>query len=471
VARDEGPAYHAFHALLRKPYWQRVWTQQEMAFAMRRRELYVCCGETGFFCFLLNSACCFYTVLERHLAGDDAWKAMGGKVDAFDRRLRTDIWNRMLQTCNPSTSTSMKSVISIGGLTATDPRDHIYGLLPVADDADALAIELNYGKDTTEVFVDFAMAYLKVGDLDLMACSQLPKPLPGLPSWVPDWTGSIASRPRIGFAPSTRQKACGETKAKVSFLSHTVDGDASGIARQPILCLDGIRLGELKHVGTWWNDSRLVDPRDIFLAVRVLHDLLTVMSHYQNRHVTWREKPSIAFGVPLEGSFQLVPPGQDLADEDLERVTLPRPTDDEELKLLQISFFALGELRERLCQMEHLQGTVQPAMDSSKNHGFLDDPELQELAKRALAYGSRAVQFSMVKMSRFFCTAGGHVGMGPYYLEEGDILCIMYGAQVPYLLRPADEGRYTFIGTAYVHDCMNGLPMESGYEGDTFQIV
>ena len=177
------------------------------------------------------------------------------------------------------------------------------------------------------------------------------------------------------------------------------------------------------------------------------------------------------FGVPIEGTFQLRPPGQDPADEGLETVTIPRPTDDENLQLMQVSFFALGELREKLCQMEYQHGTVRAATDGSKRHGFLDDPELTELAERAMAYGSQAVQRSMVKMTRFFVTAGGHVGMGPYYLEEGDILCIMYGASVPYLLRPVDGGRYTFVGTAYVHDCMHGFAMRSEQEGETFQII
>jgi len=113
VTRDEGPAYHAFHALLRKPYWRRVWTQQEMAFALRRRELYFCCGETGFYAFVLNSTCRFYSVMEKHLTAQDDWEVMGGKVDVFDRQMRTDVWSRMLRTGDPSKPAPMKSVIAI----------------------------------------------------------------------------------------------------------------------------------------------------------------------------------------------------------------------------------------------------------------------------------------------------------------------------------------------------------------------
>ena len=152
-----------------------------MAFSMRREELYFCCGETGFYGFQIFSSCRFYCVMERHLTSTD-WEAIGGKIDAFDQSLRYKIWGRMLRTCDPNKPTLMKTAISIGGLTATDPRDHVYGLLAIADDADVLEIEPDYRKNVRDVFVDLSMAYLKKDDLDFMACLQLPKAISGLPS-------------------------------------------------------------------------------------------------------------------------------------------------------------------------------------------------------------------------------------------------------------------------------------------------
>jgi hypothetical protein len=475
IAQTEGPAYRAFHSLLRKPYWWRVWTQQEMAFALRRRELFFCCGETGFFAFRLHAACLFYSVMEQRLRERDreALRLGGGELDQTDHKARNDVWSRMLLTCDPGRPVLMKSILAVGWLMATDPRDHVYGLLAMADDAEELGIVPDYGKEVTEVFVEFAMAYLKRGDLDLMGYCQVPKSLPGLPSWVPDWTGCITRRPGMEFDPAFRDNAWGDTKARVSFLSGASHRDSAldNTAGPPILCLEGVRLGEIKNVGRRWSDPDPPDTGDIVVAVLVLHELLTVMSHYEERHVSWRECPNTVFAVPIDGTYRLPRPGQDETDESPGASILPERIRVESLQHLQASCFALAELHERLSEMEVEARRTAIATDGSKRHGFLDDPELKELAERAMEYGSKAVNLSMVKRSRVFVTTGGHVGTGTYQLEEGDIVCIIHGAQAPYILRPAEGGMYTFVGTAYVQDCMRGSAMKSGVDGETFQIV
>jgi hypothetical protein len=52
----------------------------------------------------------------------------------------------------------------------------------------------------------------------------------------------------------------------------------------------------------------------------------------------------------------------------------------------------------------------------------------------------------------------GFLGTGPQSLEIGDIVCVLAGGTVPYLIRPVDaEGsRFRFIGEAYVHGIMHG---------------
>jgi len=47
---------------------------------------------------------------------------------------------------------------------------------------------------------------------------------------------------------------------------------------------------------------------------------------------------------------------------------------------------------------------------------------------------------------RSFRTQNGYVGLGPAAMTEGDIVCIILGAQVPYVLRPQGKGRYQLTG-------------------------
>ena len=48
----------------------------------------------------------------------------------------------------------------------------------------------------------------------------------------------------------------------------------------------------------------------------------------------------------------------------------------------------------------------------------------------------------------------------PKNAEVGDVICVFYGGHVPYVIRPCDNGRYTFVGHCYVHGLMDGEAME-----------
>jgi len=61
---------------------------------------------------------------------------------------------------------------------------------------------------------------------------------------------------------------------------------------------------------------------------------------------------------------------------------------------------------------------------------------------------------------RFFRTANGSLGLGPAIMEEGDIVCVLFGGVMSYILRPSEEGRYLFLGDCYVRDVMNGEVVE-----------
>jgi len=72
----------------------------------------------------------------------------------------------------------------------------IYGLFGLASDFEELDIQADYKKSCTEVYIDVARKLIKHGHVDLLAMSQDPKTLTSadgihLPSWVPDWTGTI----------------------------------------------------------------------------------------------------------------------------------------------------------------------------------------------------------------------------------------------------------------------------------------
>jgi hypothetical protein len=69
--------------------------------------------------------------------------------------------------------------------------------------------------------------------------------------------------------------------------------------------------------------------------------------------------------------------------------------------------------------------------------------------------------------SRVFVTLRGFAGLGNHALEEGDIIALILGTCVPYILRPVAFGissarQYQLVGECYVHGMMNGEGMHSG---------
>ena len=71
--------------------------------------------------------------------------------------------------------------------------------------------------------------------------------------------------------------------------------------------------------------------------------------------------------------------------------------------------------------------------------------------------------------NRQFCiTKKGYMGWAPPAAKPGDRICILFGGQVPYVVRP--KGKYhEFLGEAYIHGIMNGEALSmDGIKMETF---
>jgi hypothetical protein len=61
---------------------------------------------------------------------------------------------------------------------------------------------------------------------------------------------------------------------------------------------------------------------------------------------------------------------------------------------------------------------------------------------------------------RFCATSGGRLGQVPRGAAVGDLICVFYSGSVPYVIRPVDNGFFTFVGECYVHGLMDGEAMQ-----------
>jgi hypothetical protein len=78
---------------------------------------------------------------------------------------------------------------------------------------------------------------------------------------------------------------------------------------------------------------------------------------------------------------------------------------------------------------------------------------------------------------RFAITDADHFALVPSKTQVGDIVCVIYGCEVPCILRPkpGDVGRYWLVGECYVHEHMDGqvvVNLEKGLvKEDTFRLI
>lgn len=71
---------------------------------------------------------------------------------------------------------------------------------------------------------------------------------------------------------------------------------------------------------------------------------------------------------------------------------------------------------------------------------------------------------------RFFVTTEGRIGIGPDTMKEGDIVTILFGGKIPYVLRLSGT-RYRFIGECYVPGLMSGESVHQWRAGNQTRAV
>ncbi|KAK5126120.1 hypothetical protein LTR85_011475 [Meristemomyces frigidus] len=62
---------------------------------------------------------------------------------------------------------------------------------------------------------------------------------------------------------------------------------------------------------------------------------------------------------------------------------------------------------------------------------------------------------------RLYRTAKGYFGAGPTHIQEGDVVCVLFGGETPFLLRRREgvDG-YLLVGETYVHGIMDGEALD-----------
>jgi hypothetical protein len=74
--------------------------------------------------------------------------------------------------------------------------------------------------------------------------------------------------------------------------------------------------------------------------------------------------------------------------------------------------------------------------------------------------------------SRLFCTTiKGRLASVAPNSRNGDLICLLYGGEVPYILRPRSLGGYNLVGECYIDGFMHGKALsDSGIRARDFRL-
>ncbi|RYP15780.1 hypothetical protein DL765_005506 [Monosporascus sp. GIB2] len=449
----------------RRPWFSRVWIIQELA--MARRDPLVVCGRKSVSWSTLMKAWSFlaratFTEMgmvrrkgpqggsqklpEGDLSGEGLEERGGGDVEVLGM-IKIDVLDDLYRTIKSQGGESLRKLLMISKTSeATDPRDRIYALLGLLK-PDALeahsedVIIVDYRKPTSEVYAD-AMAYLFAqGDgpyylsYAFLPGVSAPAPYipglpskarqPDLPSWVPDFSRQVTGK---------------ATRPSGDMFNPPAGPGASGAGAG---CKNGKRL----------EDGRTLQIEGLFVdTIEQVVPLGTTIDAYIAQLPELESLASAARQRPCRLGSSVAPLVEEFkGKEPLWRALVankrflsgydPAPSSYETAYLSLLN-----------------QSPKQPKLDGETGRAQPSDYE-QCLRARA---GKQS----------FFTTRNGFVGTCVRDSRKGDIVAILFGSPVPFVLRPiaesiqvagSDRPSYLLVGASYVSGIMDGEMVDELY--------
>lgn len=314
-------------------------------------------------------------------------------------------------------------------LSATDPKDKIYGILGLASDE---VIKVDYEKSTLQVYSAFVLSQLARG---MQVFSHVYHPaelggLDGFPSWVPRWD-QANSKYRLYDYPRDNTLSRRRQSPDLDLgLAH------AGILRLPGLFCDTV-------VGTVYvrfDPEHLVHGKIVDTGQHFLHFLIDLWNETQPLDSAGNfSDTALAYslGLNLTGGHM----GLHAMVDDL---TKPE----------QFHFLC--------CFLATIKQFIPSGLDWIDLEGANVDV-------------FQGLMTLYCHDRRLFRTKRGWLGLGPRCMRPDDLLVVLHGGPMPYILRPAGDGKFLFMGECYVSAIARGevydIAGTDGIEERVFNLI
>lgn len=106
-----------------------------------------------------------------------------------------------------------------------------------------------------------------------------------------------------------------------------------------------------------------------------------------------------------------------------------------------------------IAEMElQLQFEAMASMEEFKTRAA----EVDKMGSRTNTGSRYRIRMQEPKGKRPFLSHIDYLGMGPSYMRPGDMIVVLCGASVPFIVRPITVGRFRFLGECYCDGIMDG---------------
>ncbi|KAK1508643.1 hypothetical protein CTAM01_02429 [Colletotrichum tamarilloi] len=468
-------SWKSVRSLFILPYWFRVWVVQEIVLA---ENLVLLSGKSSVDWIALFLTCSWIGRLKEIRSYlqkpswmvDSAWLSITSsdrvpwhnpmrlmKAKHLHKRPETlsadewESWGWQLMSWNHT-------------LSATDPKDNIYGLLGLTN----LPLIPDYSPDVSvaSVYVEYFaqnLAYWKrTGrgkELELLPMAGLhmtmgatqPLVTPDLPTWVPNYPHAWIESNRL-FEP-----IIGDADNGV-FGSNVLDANISG---ERHLLVSGIRIGKvLRNL----PKPTLFDTEN--KLVKLTEQLITSNNQFSNGMTAQEAVFRAVFESGGRGEAVLFRYSEARAEMALGFLFHLMYIDRE---------FADEPLGQRLFELLGLDDSSSEAFNSSLSKAFIsgheiEGPWLERLAEWNLENGLSPEVHDQVKpgvsawdwrdrgMLQIGGAGGNYIGVSRQNMAEaGDVVCVLKGSSVPVILRKTEgEATWSLVGTCWVAGMMYG---------------
>lgn len=417
--------------LFQRAWFQRIWVIQE---AVTARHATVACGpRTVDLDLILRVA---LAVRKNGMLG--AWEIEGHAPGVYSALLIHEL--KALRE-NGESLELLELLRRTKSYLATDPRDKVFALIGLASDGKRFERKVDYSLQTDDVYAALAAhALVEQKDLTILSSCGLhlsyhsslssstsEAGISQLPSWVPDWRLPNDWKFPLGTIPYFQVINSSLSKVSPSIANRT-------------LTLHGLLIDVVSHINEGHRRARATD-----------YDPTQPESQAER---FLREKAAVDRSWALisqHADVSRLPPDHTLKEAFWRTLTCDlTPLSHRADKSYGEGFYYLQRMLDALDE----KGNV--------DWGKVGRAEIA-LIKRSQEFLHGGQMWSLER--NVAITQRGYVSRVPHTSIVGDMVAVLYGARVPFVLREIEgkdgkgTGRFRLIGECYVHGLMDGQIM------------